>query len=219
MTAIIMTCSSLRRHVDAAQKKENTSYEVYELDSKLHAEPKEMRAAVFEAMGKLPGQVDTVLLSMGLCGGSVSERPLPVRVVMPKVDDCITLLMHTDDKWYPNLKRGGHMYLTDTVDSDLSIVNIRRQLVERYGEKKGFMVFDIWFASYKSVDIIDTGVYDCYSRDYVAKAKANADLIQCPVCYVEGSNLLLEKLVSGRWDHQFLIGEAGDTFREEDFVL
>lgn len=218
MTAIIMTCSSLRRHVDAAQKKENTSYEVYELDSKLHAEPKEMRAAVFEAMGKLPGQVDTVLLSMGLCGGSVSERPLPVRVVMPKVDDCITLLLHTDDKWYPNLKKCGHMYLTDTVDSDLSIVNIRRRLVERYGEKKGLMVFDVWFESYKSVDIIDTRVYDCYSEDYVNRAKANADLIQCPICYVDGSNLLLEKLVSGRWDHQFLIGETGDTFREEDFV-
>ncbi len=138
---------------------------------------------------------------------------------MPKVDDCITLLMHTDNNWYPNLKRSGHMYLTDTVDSDLSIINIRNRLVERYGEKKGLMVFDIWFESYKSVDIIDTGVYDCYSGDYVTRAKANADLIQCPICYVEGSNLLLEKLVSGRWDHQFLIGEAGDTFREEDFVL
>ena len=111
------------------------------------------------------------------------------------------------------------MYLTDTVDSDLSIINIRNRLVERYGEKKGLMVFDIWFESYKSVDIIDTGVYDCYSSDYVTRAKANADLIQCPICYVEGSNLLLEKLVSGRWDHQFLIGEAGDLFREEDFVL
>ena len=81
MAGIIMTCSSLRRHVDAAQKKENTAYEVYELDSRLHAEPKEMRAAVFEAMKNLPEQVDTVLLSMGLCGGSVSERPLPVRAV------------------------------------------------------------------------------------------------------------------------------------------
>ena len=160
-----------------------------------------------------------MLLSMGLCGGSVSERPLPVRVIMPKVDDCITLLMHTDEKWHPNLKRSGHMYLTDTVDSDLSIINIRNRLVERYGEKKGLMVFDIWFESYQSVDIIDTGVYDCYSSDYVTRAKANADLIQCPICYVEGSNLLLEKLVSGRWDHQFLIGEAGDIFREEDFVL
>ena len=55
MAGIIMTCSSLRRHVDAAQKKENTAYEVYELDSRLHAEPKEMRAAVFEAMENLPG--------------------------------------------------------------------------------------------------------------------------------------------------------------------
>lgn len=218
MCKVIIGCSSLRKHIDAAQAKAQTSYQVIELDSKLHAEPKEMRTAVFEAMGKLPEEVDTVLLSMGLCGGSVSERPLPVKVVMPKVDDCITLLMHTDDRWYPNLKEGGHLYLTDTVDGNLSVEDIRRRLVERYGEKKGLLVFEMWFDSYKSVDIIDTGAYDCYGRDYVARAKANADLICCPICYVEGSNLLLEKLVSGRWDHQFLIGEAGDMFREEDFL-
>lgn len=219
MAAIIMTCSSLRKHIDAAQKKENTKFDVYELDSILHAEPKEMRAAVFDLMGKLPGDVDTVLLSMGLCGGSVSERPLPVRVVMPKVDDCITLLMHTDDQWYPNLKEGGHLYLTDTVEDTLSVKNIRKRLIERYGEKKGLMVFDVWFDSYKSVDIIDTGVYDCYSDEYVASAKSNAALIDCPICYVNGSNILLEKLVAGKWDHQFLVGEKGRIFTEEDFLI
>lgn len=218
MSTVIMACSSLRMHIDAAQSKEKTDFEVIELDSELHAEPKEMREAVFDAMGKLPESVDTVLLCMGLCGGSVSEKPLPVKVVMPKVDDCITLLMHTDDRWYPNLKEGGHLYLTDTVDGNLSVGNIRQRLIERYGEKKGLMVFNIWFDSYKSVDIIDTGIYDCHCEDYVVRAKANADLIRCPIYYVEGSNILLEKLVSGRWDHQFLIREAGDIFRDEDFL-
>ena len=85
-----MACGSLKRHIDAAQKKEGTAYPVIEMDSRLHAEPKDMREALFAKMEQLPEDADTVLLAMGLCGGSVSERPLPVRLVMPRVDDCIT---------------------------------------------------------------------------------------------------------------------------------
>ena len=145
---------------------------------------KDMREALFTKMEELPEEIDTVLLAMGLCGGSVSERPLPVRLIMPKVDDCITLLMHTDDTWYPNLKKGGHLYLTDTVNGKLSVPNIRRDLVEKYGEKKGLRIFAIWFDSYRSVDIIDTGVYDCRSDRYLEMARENAELIDCDLCYV-----------------------------------
>ena len=35
---------------------------------------------------------------------------------MPKVDDCITLLMHTDEKFHYNLKEVGHFYLTENRD-------------------------------------------------------------------------------------------------------
>ena len=42
-------------------------------------------------------------------------------------------------------------------------------------------------------------------------------LIHCPLIYVPGSNLLLEKLVSGKWDHQFLIAEKGRVLAKTDF--
>ena len=100
---------------------------------------------------------------MGLCGGSVSDIPLPRNIVIPKVDDCITLLMHTDDRWYANLKKCGHLYLT------------------------------------------------C--------AENSASLINCPLAFVPGSNIILEKLVSGRWDSQFIIASAGDVLHKEDFNI
>lgn len=218
MSAIIMACDTLLRHIEAAQKKAGTTYEVVELDSKLHADPDKMNEAVFDTMEQLPAEADTVLMAMGLCGGSVSDKPLPRRMVIPKVDDCITMLLHRDENWYPNLKEGGHLYLSDTADGYLSVENIQTRLVEQYGQKRGMMVFDMWFKSYKSVDIIDTGVYDCHSDAYVETARRNADLIQCPLAWVSGSNLLLEKLVAGIWDHQFLIGEKGQVLTKMDFI-
>lgn len=97
--------------------------------------------------------------------------------------------------------------------------NIRENLIEQYGEKKGLRIFDIWFDSYKSVDVIDTGVYDCYDKEYLRIAEEEAAMINCPVCHVPGSNHLREKLVGGRWDHQFLVVEKGRVLYDEDFLI
>ena len=214
---MIVACDTLQLHVEAAQEKMGTHYEVLLLDSRLHAQPEKMNEAVFEAIAGLPAQVDTVLLAMGLCGGSVSGRPFPRRTVIPKVDDCITLLLHKDQTWHPNLKACGHFYLTDTLEGRLSIGNMHRRLTEEYGEEDGGDIFHMWFANYKSVDIIDTGAYPCRSAAYVEKAKRQAALVNCPLTYVDGSNLLLEKLVSGRWDHQFIVAEKGQVLEQAAF--
>lgn len=218
MDTVILCCESLLLHLNAAQQKMNTHYEIFELDSKLHAEPEKMRDAVFQKMESLPDEVETVLIAMGLCGGSVSQLPLPKRIVMPKVDDCITMLLHTDEIRFANLKKAGHLYLTDTVDGKLSVENIQNNLFEKYGERKGRRIFDMWFKDYKSVDIIDTGIYDCHNIQYVESARKSAALISCPLTYVPGSNILLEKLVAGYWDDQFMVAEKGRILKNEDFL-
>jgi len=67
------------------------------------------------------------------------------------------------------------------------------------------------------VDIVDTGLYDCYDSDFVESVQADADLISAELDYVEGSNLLIEKLVSGRWDGQFFVVEPGTIIEQGAF--
>lgn len=138
--------------------------------------------------------------------------------MIPRVDDCITLLLHTDNTWYPNLKQAGHLYLRDTDTVEYSLEAMQRKLCEQYGGMNGSMIFNSMFANYTNVDIIDTGVYDCYSEEYVTEAQRNADLIRGILDYVEGSNLLLEKLVSGQWDQQFIVAEPGQLFSNQNFL-
>ena len=66
-------------------------------------------------------------------------------------------------------------------------------------------------------NIIDTGLNNCYDEDYVAAAQESADRINAGLDYVEGSNRILEKLVSGQWDEQFIVAEPGRTIRHGDF--
>lgn len=216
---VILSCSSLLLHVEAAQTKMHTRFPVVNLDRRLHAEPKRMRSSILETLEALPPSCETVLAAMGYCGGSWNHIPLSRRVVIPKVDDCITLLLHTDDTPHGNLKEAGHMYFRDCDTGAYSIEGMKEEICRTYGMEFGTSIFGSWFQNYTNADIIDTGVYDCYSEEYVTEAQKNADLIRCSLGYVEGSNRILEKLVSGQWDAQFVVLESGQEMTEQDFGL
>ena len=217
MDAVILACSSLNSHVDAAQEKMGTDYPVIYVDRKYHEDPKQMRQHIMDELKYLPSEADTVLVAMGFCGGSWKEVPFEKRIVIPRVDDCITLLLHTDDIWHADLKKKGHLYLRDTDTEEYSLEAMQRRLCEQYGGMYGSIIFNSMFANYTNVDMIDTGVYDCYSEEYVIRAQRNADLIRGVLDYVEGSNLILEKLVAGQWDQQFIVTEPGQVLSEKDF--
>ncbi len=217
--AVILACSSMLLHVGAAQERMGTNFEVVELDRSLHENPTKMRERILEVMDALPANYKTVLVAMGYCGGSWDSIPVSRRVVIPRVDDCITMLLHTDDTRHSNLKQAGHIYFRDCDTGPYSIEAMKEKICRDYGMELGTSVFGSWFASYTHADIIDTGAYDCYSEEYVVEAQKNADLIRCALDYVPGSNLILEKLVSGRWDAQFLVVEAGREVTEQGFGL
>lgn len=214
---VIVVCDAMLLHLQAAQEKMGTSFPVVEIDRKLHAEPKRMCQEMKRVLAPLGQVYDTILLAMGFCGGALDGVGADCRIVVPRVDDCITLLLHTDDTWYPNLKSCGHMYFRDN-DEYFNIHAIYGRMLEQYGEKKAGRLFRAYFRSYTNADIIDTGTYDCREPGYVADAQAQAEMIHSKLGYVPGSNILLEKLVSGRWDEQFVILEPGETFYNDQFI-
>lgn len=184
---VILACTSLLLHVETAQERMGTRFQVVKLDRRYHTEPKKMRSRILEALDTLPADCDTVLVAMGYCGGSWDHISLTRRVVVPKVDDCITLLLHTDDTAHKNLKEVGHMYFRDCDTGPYSIEGMKEEICRAYGTEFGTSIFGSWFQNYTSADIIDTGVYDCYSEEYVAEAQKNADLIRCSLGYVQAA--------------------------------
>ena len=217
MNAVILACSSMARQVAAAQRKMGTGYPVRCVDRRYHAEPKEMRLKLIEALGGLAGEFDTVLVAMGFCGGSWESVYAPVRVVAPRADDCITILLNTDGAPHENLKEPGHIYIRDTDTGRYSLEGLRDAVCEKYGREQGLALFDKWFASYTHADIIDTGTYDSRAEDFLAQARRGAEIARCELRHVPGGNVVLEKLVSGDWDDLFVVAEAGETLTRDMF--
>ena len=93
-----------------------------------------------------------------------------------------------------------------------------RKTVEKYGERRAKRIYGIMFESYTDMEIIDTGVFDCHTEEYVAKIQKEADFVNVPLGYVKGSNLIMEKLVSGNWDDQFIIFSPGEPMEGRKFL-
>jgi len=217
MSTVILSCESLEVYVAAAQKAAGTSYRVVWLEQKYHENPAAMRKQILKALDSLPEEVDTVLVAMGFCGGSWDQVTAKCRIVLPRVDDCISLLLHTDDAYHPNLKQMGHMYMIDGDPDKFSPELMYQGLCQRLDEKRAKLMFDMWFSNYSYLDVVDTGMADCYSEAFAEMAQRNADLIGCSLDYTTGSNHLLEKLVSGQWDAQFHVAQPGSKIAHRDY--
>ncbi len=214
---VVLGCSSLELYIAAAQDAAGTDHPVVLMDRVYHSEPADMRAHLLAALDDLPEGV-TVLAAMGFCGGSWDQVVCPRTVVLPHVDDCISLLMHTAETRGVDLKEPGHFYLVNDTQRELAPETIYEHLKEKYGPENGRYIFEDWFRNYTSVDVVDTGINACHTPEYMDMAARNARLIGAEWRYVPGSNILLEKLLRGDWDEDFRIFRPGEKITALDFL-
>lgn len=210
MSTIILGCSSLKDFIDHAQKKAGTEYPVKYLNRLYHRDPAEMREHVIEALNELDPDVDTVLVSMGFCGGSWDKVKVPVRVVIPRVDDCVSLLLQTTDEPVSDLKKPDHLYIKDKDPKNMSFKGIFEHMTKDIDEETKKRYHEDWKRYYNEIDIIETEVYDSRKPEYAETVKIDADWLEAEMKYVPGGTYLLEKLFTGRWDEQFKVMEPGE---------
>jgi len=213
--ACLIACSSLRDPLAAAQRAMGTRLPVLWLDERLHRDPRLMREAILQTLETLPAQADTLLVCMGFCGGSWAEIKAPRRLVMPRADDCVSILLHTSERSGYNLKEPGHLYVKGPDPQRASFAGIFARMTAGAPPEQRRIWHERWKASYCSVDIIDTGLYDCRSKAYRRPVLADAAFLEAETATVPGSTKLLEALVSGQWDERFRTFEPGETITEE----
>lgn len=214
MSVGILACESLLEYVQAAQEKLGTEYPVFALNYSPDDSPWQMRGRIAGITMLLPVEMDTVLVAMGFCGGAWNQLAIDRRIVIPRVDDCVSLLLNTGSEYQPNPKRAGHLYMLERHPEQEG-----KRLCQKCPRWKADSCYFKWFANHSHMDIVDTGIFDCYREDYVESAQQCAQGANCTLDYVPGSNILLEKLIGGQWDEQFLVAEPGREIAHKDFFL
>ncbi|MBC7325435.1 MAG: DUF1638 domain-containing protein, partial [Moorella sp. (in: Bacteria)] len=186
-----------------------TGYELHFLDQGLHRSPERLRQALQEAIDST-WDSELVLLGYGLCGGALEGlRAGPAPLIIPKVDDCIPLLLGSPEarqQWGPDT----YFLSAGWLAGGENLVSEYARCLSRYGEERGDRLMRQLFRHYRRVVYIKTGRRGEEATGQTARA--TAEKLGLNFENTGGNKDYLRQLLRGPWDHLFLQVPPGTTF-------
>lgn len=218
---IIIACEGIRSELDYLVSRLETPPQIIYLPQKLHNEPEKLRQTLQENIDGLEQdqpELDEIILGYGLCGratcGIASTR---VRLVFPRVHDCIPLYLGTNQRTASREQEAGVFWLTagamEYSDFARHLLYDRHKLyAEKFGEAKAAKMIKAEngiFANYKSACHV---LWPKLGEKYASMAQDLAREMNLPYVTREGDPGYLEQLLTGSADKTlFLFLEPGDT--------
>ena len=215
---ILIACSMMEDEIKAAMAQTGVEIPVVWMRRALHNSPKDMTGVIQGEIDKLQ-DYDEILLAYGLCGrgteGLVSAR---TRLVIPRFDDCINILLCSGKREKRALAEKGCIYLTRgwTIDGE-GIAGQCRRLKREYDSSMYETIIDSIYGGYHSLSVIDTGCYD--TGPVIEYAREAAELINAGVKMTDGSARILKGLLSGDRDENYIVLEPGERLEHSFFQV
>jgi hypothetical protein len=196
----------------------------------LHNEPKDLGTRLQEAIDDAPAIADAVVLGYGLCGGATAgivARDKPV--VLPRAHDCITLFLGARERYQEEMTGPAtYWYVADQLerndgyragvgglaigsDTDAQVDATRAEYVAKYGEDNADYLMEVlggWRAHYGRAAFVSMGVADEARPE--REAREEAERRGWAFERVEGSLVLLRRLIDGDWGEDVLVLQPGE---------
>ena len=188
------------------------------LEFGLHSFPEKLKATLQEEIDRTEG-VDAILLGYGLCSMSILGLSSPKhRLVVPRMHDCIGIFLGSDSK-YKEQAYGepGTYYLTKGwIDHGGDPYKVFKQWKQEYGERRAKIMLKRTLGNYTRLAYIETGKID--RKKYLNYAKIAAEKLGLKFERLDGNRSILEKMLAGDWDSDFVIIEPGTKPTIYDFA-
>jgi hypothetical protein len=157
------------------------------------------------------GPVDEVLLALGFCGSALQGLTAKhLRLVFPRVDDCVSLLLNRGCRREEIPRDPRHYYLTrGWFNHESTLQEALQDWEKRYGPERAAKLRKIMFAGYEQVSLIDTKAYDV--DQCVPDSTAVADSLELAHGVVQGSVQLLERLFKGERGGEIVVVPPGES--------
>ena len=194
----------VRDELEMAMEQTGCGYPVTWLDAGLHNRPDRLRRELQAALDQAGG-CRRVLMTYGFCGNSIAGiRAGDFEVILPRADDCITLLLGSQKR---RLELSGHCgtyFLTRAwLHGDRNLRVEYEHAVKKYGPEQGRELFNMMFGNYRQLALLDDGCYPIAPAQ--AEAKEVAQLLGLPCRTVPASNQRLRDLLTGPWPEKWFL--------------
>ncbi|MGE5617991.1 MAG: DUF1638 domain-containing protein [Sphingomonadaceae bacterium] len=188
------------------------------LEQGLHRTPDLLRQALQRAIDAI--EADEILLGYGLCGnGVVGLRSPRARLVVPRVDDCISLLLGSFERYREEFQRepGTYWFSYGWIEHSKDPYKEYQRCLTQYDEETARWVAHEMMKGYRRAVLIDTGV--CPLRRLRGYAKQFARFFGLDYEEMTGSSDLLRALTSPEQrGSQFVVVQPGEAISADMFV-
>lgn len=209
----IISCKTIEPELNSAMKQVGCCDEVLWLESGLHNVPKKLNARLQELLDQC-GDADTVLLAMSFCGNSVvGLKTGDFQLVMPRSDDCITLLLGS---FRERLNHKATYFLTEGwLKGERNLWREYEDCLRRYGEKRGKWIFATMLEHYRNLALVDTG---CADREKLeAEVREIARKLELEYVWLPGTLDFVKQLLTGPWpEERFVVIPSYGEVTAED---
>lgn len=201
---IILACNTIRNELERTLQKTNCIYPVLWVESGLHLVTNSLRRRLQEELDRISG-VGRVLLAFGFCGNAVvGLKSGDYKLIFPRVDDCITLLLGSRENRQRSGLGGGVYFLTKGwLEGEANIWKEYNAVLKRFGPEKTERIFNIMLAHYKFLGLIDTGTGDF--QDLLPEAREISDVLKLELLMLQGTDRYLKNLLVGPWDDEHFV--------------
>ena len=210
MSAVIVACHTIEDELNLAIRETHVIYPVFWIDSKLHVKPENLREQVQGTISRITN-VSAILLAFGCCGtGLVGIKSETAQLILPKVEDCISLLLGSEERRRTMARESASYFLTrGWLESENNLQTEYDYCMRKFGPERTVRVMRTMLKHYRHLTLIDTGGYniDLYRR----RTEELATTLGLSHQVVEGSQRFFRKLLLGPWDEEFIIARPGES--------
>lgn len=223
-------------------KKDNNLEYIF-LEQQLHNTPDIMRERLQKEIDKIDERYGKILLGYGLCSngvtGLMSEKH---EIIIPKIDDCISLFLGSKEKYLEEFKKDpatyylckgwieyggdpyrGYLIWTGREDKvPKEYLNNKEMYGRRYDEATARLLVTELLKNYNRIVLINNNDIGEFHRKYAEDMVAFlSELLNKQIVFTEikGSSDLIKKIFDGEWDKDdfIKIGPGGKILQKYFF--
>lgn len=202
MRVKLIGCETIRDELLACSSR---SVDSVFLRHHLHRVPSQMCGEIQAEVDRATGY-DAIIIGYGQCSnGVVRLKARDCPLVIPRMDDCIGLLLGSREEYLRQFYEApGTYYLTKGwIETGSDPLQEYRRCCPKYGEETARWIMQETIKNYQRVGLIDTGAYEREAY----RAYANEVAAATNLCYEElpGDLRILRMLREGEWASDELI--------------
>ena len=221
METAVLACETIRCELMRAMEDTGSTYPIYWLNSGLHNTPNVLRSRLSETIAEAESDgFDRLLAAMGFCGNSFTEVATGhIELILPRVDDCITLLLGSIQRRCKLSETDAAYFLTHGwMRGERNIWVEHQHLVSKYGKDVANDIAEMMFGHYRTLILLDSNTEPI--EPLIESTKIIAETLHLEQKVVPATRDYLAALLRGPWDNErFVVVSPGSIITANDLTL